>query len=58
MFLFKLIIKLHENININKYAIKLEDGKQPLYRPIYKLRPVKLEILKIYIKTHLETGFI
>ena len=36
-------MELPENISINEYAIKLEDGKQPLYRPIYSLDLVKLE---------------
>ena len=44
--------------DINEYAIKLKDGKQPLYGPIYSLEPVELEILKTYIKTHLKIGFI
>ena len=50
--------KLPENIGINKHAIKLEEGKQPPFRPIYSLGPVELEILKIYIKTNLANGFI
>lgn len=59
MFLFKLVIDLSENININKYAIKLKDSKQLFYKPIYSLRLIKLlETLKIYIKTHLKIGFI
>ena len=43
---------------INKHAIKLEDGKQPLYEPIYSLCPVELETLKTYIKTNLANDFI
>ena len=49
---------LPERTELNEYAIDLEDGKQPPYGPIYSLGPVKLEILKTYIKTHLKTGFI
>ena len=58
VFLFDLAIKLSKNTSINKHVIKLQDGKQPPYRPIYSLRPVELEILKTYIKTYLKTGFI
>lgn len=43
---------------INTYAIDLEEDKQPLYRPIYSLRPIKLETLKTYIKTNLANSFI
>lgn len=43
---------------MNKYAIKLIESKQLLYKPIYSLRPVELETLKIYIETHLKTRFI
>ena len=49
---------LLERIKLNKHAINLEDGKQPLYRPIYSLGLVELETLKTYIKTHLKTWFI
>ena len=51
-------MELPENTGINEPAIKLEEGKQPPYRPIYSLKPVELETLKTYIKTHLKTGFI
>ena len=51
-------MELSKNTGINKHAIKLQDGKQPPYRPIYSLGPVELEILKIYIETYLKTGFI
>ena len=50
--------ELSENIRINEYAIKLEDGKQPPFGLIYNLRPVELETLKIYIKTNLANSFI
>ena len=49
---------LPECTNLNKYAINLEDGKQPPYGPIYSLEPVELETLKTYIKTQLKIGFI
>ena len=57
-FLSNLAIELLENTSINEHAIKLIEEKQPSYRLIYALNPVKLEILKAYIKTHLKTGFI
>ena len=49
---------LSERIDLNKHAIELESGKQPLYRPIYSLIPMELEAMKTYIETHLKTGFI
>ena len=49
---------LPEYTKINKHAIKLEDGKQPLYMPIYSLGPVELKTWKTYIKTNLANGFI
>ena len=52
------IVELPENTGINKHAIKLEEGKQPPFGPIYSLGPVKLETLKTYIKTNLANGFI
>lgn len=38
--------------------IELKNSKQLLYRLIYSQGLVKLEILKIYIKTYFKTGFI
>ena len=49
---------LSKHTKIDEHAIKLEDGKQPLYRLIYSLGLVKLETLKTYIKTNLANGFI
>ncbi len=43
---------------MNKHTIKLIDGKQSPYGPIYILSPVKLKTLKIYIEIYLKTGFI
>ena len=54
----KLAEVLQECTEINKHAMKLEDGKQPPYRPIYSLGPIKLKTLKTYIKTNLANGFI
>ena len=51
-------MKLPKNTGINKYAIELQDDKQPPYRLIYSLGPIALEILKTYIKIYLKTGFI
>ena len=51
-------MELPKNTGINEHTIKLEDDKQPPYRLFYSLGPVELETLKIYIKTHLKTGFI
>ena len=47
-----------KNTEINEHAIKLEEGKQPLFGPIYSLGSVELKILKTYIKTNLANGFI
>ena len=49
---------LSEHTEINKYVIKLENGKQPPYGPIYRLNPMELETLKTYIETNLANGFI
>ena len=50
--------ELLENTGINEHAIKLEEGKQSLFGPIYSLEPVELETLKTYIKINLANGFI
>ena len=50
--------KLPENTGMNEHAIKLEESKQPLFRPIYSLESVELEILKTYIKINLTKSFI
>lgn len=57
VFLLDLVIKLSGNTNINEYNIKLVDGKQPPYGPIYMLSSIKLETLKTFIETYLKTGF-
>ena len=49
---------LQEQIRVNKHAIKLEEGKQLSFRPIYSLEPVELKTLKTYIETNLANGFI
>lgn len=58
IFSFDPVIELHKNKNINKYAIKLIKREKSSYRSIYSFNPMKLEILKVYIKLHLKTRFI
>ena len=58
VFLEDKVLVLLERIDLNKHAIKLEDGKQPPYGLIYSLGPVKLETLKTYIEIHFKTRFI
>ena len=53
-----LTTELSEHTKINTHAIDLEEGKQPLYGPIYSLGLVELEILKTYIEINLANGFI
>lgn len=52
VFLPNLEINLRDYYSINEYVIKLVEGKPPFYSSIYSLSAVKLEILKIYIKTY------
>ena len=58
MFLQKLANVLLEQTGVNEYPIKVEEGKQPPYKPIYSLEPLQLEALKTYIKINLVNGFI
>ena len=58
VFLKKSTNVLSERTGANEHMIKLEKGKQPLYEPIYSLKPVKLKILKTYIETNLANSFI
>lgn len=51
-------MELPKNTDINKYAIKFVDSKEPLYVLIYALSLVELETLKTYIKIYLKTGLI
>ena len=51
-------VELPEHIGINDCTINLLDNKQPLYSLIYSLGPVKLKILKTYIKANLASSFI
>ena len=54
----KKVLVLPERTKLNEHAINLENVKQPPYKPIYSLGPVRLETLKNYIETHLKTVFI
>lgn len=58
IFFLDLIIMLSKNIDINKHIIKLIESKQLPYKSIYSLSLIEFKTLKIYIKTHLKTGFI
>lgn len=58
IFLKKAAAKLPKRFDINDHIINLESGKQPLYRPIYSLRPIKLKTEKTYIKINLANNFI
>lgn len=51
-------MELLENIDINKYTFKLVEDKQPVYKPIYAVSPVKFKILKTYIKIYFLIRFI
>ena len=52
------VAELLKNTGINKYTIKLEENKQPFFKPNYSLGPVELETLKTYIKINLAHSFI
>ena len=58
VFLVDSAAELLEYTRMNDHAIELAEDKQQLFGPIYCLKPVKLELLKIYIKTNLANGFI
>ena len=58
IFLGNNIIKLSKYTKISNYAIKLKKSKQLFFKPIYNLGPIKLKILKTYIKTNLANNFI
>ena len=49
---------LSKRTGANKHSIKLEEGKQPPYEPIYNLRSIELKTPKTYIETNLANGFI
>lgn len=58
MFLFDLVMKLSQNINIKKYIIKPVKDKQSFNKLIYSLKLIKFEMLKTYIKIHSKIRFI
>lgn len=58
IFSLSLIVELSKHTKINDHAIMLIDDKQSSYKPIYRLKLVKLKILKTYIKTNLANSFI
>lgn len=58
MFLKESAAMLLKYMEINTYAIDLEEGKQPFYRLIYSQGPIELETLKIYIETNFINDFI
>lgn len=53
-----LIVQFLKHTKINNYATELIDSKHWPYEPIYSLRLVDLEILKLYIKIKSVNGFI
>ena len=53
-----LISELPVHTGINDHAIKLVNGQQPPYGPIYSLRLIEVKTLKTYIETNLANGFI
>ena len=58
IFLAENAAELYENTEMNEHTIKLEEGKQPSFRPIYSLGQVELKTLKTYIEINLANGFI
>lgn len=58
VFFIKSAVVLFNCLDINKYAIELELGKQLFNRPIYSLGLIELKIFKTYIKINLATRFI
>ena len=58
VFLQKSVNVVLEQTWVNEHAIKLEEGKQLPYGPIYSLGLVEFKTLKIYIKMNLVNNFI
>ena len=58
VFLKEKALILSKAINLNQYAIELQKNQQLLYKSIYSLKLIELEMLKTYIKTNLTNGFI
>lgn len=53
-----LASELQKHTKINNYTINMIEEYQLSYKPIYSLKQIDIEILKIYIKTHLINDFI
>lgn len=58
VFLVEYVVELSKHTRMNNYSIKLKEGKQLSFSPIYSLEPIELETLKTYIKTNLANDFI
>lgn len=58
IFLKKLVKILLKYIKTNRSTIKLKVNKQLLYKSIYSLGQIKIEIFKIYIEINLAHSFI
>ena len=58
VFSLGLALKPPKYTGINDCAIKYIVGQQPLYRHIYSLGLVELEIIRAYIETNLANSFI
>lgn len=58
LFFSNFVAKLLEQFETNNHFINLENDKQLFYKPIYSLRLIEIEILKIYIKINLASNFI
>ena len=58
VFLEENALILPEVTELNQHAIKLQEGQQSPYRPIYSLGSVELETLKTYIEINLANSFI
>lgn len=58
VFFKEATIELPEQMAINDHFTDLEKSKQLPYGLIYSLGPVKLEILKTYIKDNLSNGLL
>lgn len=58
IFSAKIIEKFSRYTRINDHIIELEKDKQSLFKLIYSLDLVELEMLKIYIEIKLANSFI
>ena len=58
IFLAKNVIEFPKHLKINYHNIQFEKNKQLFFRLIYYFNPIKLKILKTYIKTNLANSFI